>query len=47
MKWYRIKYGWQFYHIHNPFIMWRFIHDDEMRGWCDRLYNLINSDKLA
>lgn len=47
MKWYRIKYGWHFYHIHNPFTMWRFIHDNEACEWCDRLYNLIKSNELA
>ena len=47
MKIYRIKYGWSFFHIRNPFEMWRFLHDDEARAWCDRLYNLIKSSQLA
>jgi len=42
MKWYRIKFGWHFYHIRNPFTMWRFYHDEEASGWCDRLQALIN-----
>jgi hypothetical protein len=43
MKWYRIKYGWNFYHIRNPFTMWRFYHDEEASGWCDRLQRLIDN----
>lgn len=45
MKWYRIQYGWRFYHIRNPFIMWRFYHDEEASGWCDRLHVLIKDAK--
>ena len=46
MKWYRVQYGLRFYHIRNPFTLWRFLHDTDTREWCDRLYNLMNSSEL-
>ena len=47
MKIYRVKYGWSFFHIRNPFTMWQFLRNAEARAWCDRLYNLIKSSPLA
>lgn len=43
MKWYRIQYGWRYYHIRNPFTMWRFYHNKYTSEWCDHLHHLIKN----